>query len=230
MGLGFVWHGGGAEEKHVVERTLIVEVETSLVTVHEDEGGRGGETGEGIGDAVEGISGRLGGSFVFEQAGFESPGAAKTPVGSDHLLDQADFNAIGRLQATEVIVQDSLETLGRFISHDEMAGEQPGYLSRRGGPVILGLHVLLQRGVLRIAAGLEHAPDLVKEMTPMQVKITLAGHEQYGGREGTHDDLVFAAAPACWNAQNMYPNDPAGGKQWWQNKHQADAARLLGTR
>jgi hypothetical protein len=107
-----------------VERTLIVEVETSLVAVHEGEGGLGGEAGEGIGDAIEGISGRLGGSFVFEQAGFESPGAAKAPVGSDHLLDQADFNAIGRLQATEVIFQDSLETLGRFISHDEMAGEQ----------------------------------------------------------------------------------------------------------
>ena len=49
-----------------------------------------------------------------------------------------------------------------------------------------------------------------------QVKITLAGHEQYAvWREGTHDDLVFAVALACWNAQNMYPNDPAGGEQWW---------------
>jgi hypothetical protein len=109
--------------------------------------------------------------------------------------------------------------------------EEHGYYGVPKRDLILGLQVLLQRGVLRIAAGLEHGPDLVKEMAAMQVKITLAGHEQYGGwREGTHDDLVFAVALACWNAQNMYPNDPAGEEQWWQNKHQADAARLLGTR
>jgi hypothetical protein len=109
--------------------------------------------------------------------------------------------------------------------------EEHGYYGVPKRDLILGLQVLLQRGVLRIAAGLEHAPALVKEMAAMQVKITLAGHEQYGGwREGTHDDLVFAVALACWNAQNMYPNDPAGEEQWWQNKHQADAARLLETR
>jgi hypothetical protein len=34
-------------------------------------------------------------------------------------------------------------------------------------------------------------------------------------------------ALACWNAQNMYPKDPAGGEQWWTNQHQADAARIF---
>ena len=61
-----------------------------------------------------------------------------------------------------------------------------------------------------------------------QVKISLSRQEQYAvWREGTHDDLVFAVALACWNAQNMYPNDPAGGEQWWTNQHQADAARIF---
>lgn len=106
--------------------------------------------------------------------------------------------------------------------------EEGGYYGVPKRDLILGLQVLLQRGVLRIAAGLEYGPDLVKEMAAMQVKITLAGHEQYGvWREGTHDDLVFAVALACWNAQNMYPNDPAGGEQWWTNKVQADAAQLF---
>ena len=92
--------------------------------------------------------------------------------------------------------------------------EECGYYGVPKRDLILGLQVLLQRGVLRIAAGLEHGPDLVKEMAAMQVKITLTGHEQYGcWREGTHDDLVFAVALACWNAQRMYPNDPAGGEQ-----------------
>ena len=47
--------------------------------------------------------------------------------------------------------------------------------------MILGLQVLLQLGVLRIAAGLEHGTNLVQEMSPMQVKIAPAGHEQYAG-------------------------------------------------
>jgi hypothetical protein len=106
--------------------------------------------------------------------------------------------------------------------------EEAGYYGVPKRDLILGLQVLLQRGVLRIAAGLEHGPDLVKEMAAMQVKITLSGHEQYAvWREGTHDDLVFAVSLACWNAQNMYPNDPAGGEQWWANKREADGARLF---
>jgi hypothetical protein len=94
--------------------------------------------------------------------------------------------------------------------------------------VILGLQVLLQLGVLRIAAGLEHGTNLVQEMSPMQVKIAPAGHEQYAvWREGVHDDLVFAVAIACWNPQNAYPNDPAGGELWRTNRHQEDAARIF---
>jgi hypothetical protein len=103
-----------------------------------------------------------------------------------------------------------------------------GYYGVPKRDLILGLQVLLQRGVLRIAAGLEHGPDLVREMAAMQVKISLSGHEQYAvWREGTHDDLVFAVALACWNAQNAYPKDPAGGEQWWTNQQQADAARIF---
>jgi hypothetical protein len=106
--------------------------------------------------------------------------------------------------------------------------EEGGYYGVPKRDLILGLQVLLQRGVLRIAAGLEHGPDLVKEMAAMQVKITLSGQEQYAAwREGTNDDLEFAVALACWNAQNMYPNDPAGGKQWWTSRHEADGARFV---
>ena len=103
-----------------------------------------------------------------------------------------------------------------------------GYYGVPKRDLILGLQVLLQRGLLRIAAGLEHGAELVREMAAMQVKISPAGHEQFAAwREGTHDDLVFAAAIGCWNAQNAYPNDPAGGEQWWTNRHEADAARIF---
>ena len=103
-----------------------------------------------------------------------------------------------------------------------------GYYGVPKRDLIVGLQILLQRGVLRIAAGLEYGADLVKEMTAMEVKISASGYEQCAAwREGTHDDLVFAVALACWNAQNAYPNDPAGGEQWWTNQHQADAARIF---
>lgn len=97
--------------------------------------------------------------------------------------------------------------------------------------LIVGLQVLLQRGLLQIAAGLEYGPELVKEMSAMQVKITLTGHEKYEGggwrRDGMHDDLVLAVAMAYWNAQKVYPNEPAGNDQWWTNSYQAEAARVL---
>jgi hypothetical protein len=61
--------------------------------------------------------------------------------------------------------------------------------------VIVGLHVLLQSGELKIAGGLRHGAALAAEMAEMRVKVTPAGREQYGAwREGAHDDLVFAVA------------------------------------
>ena len=94
--------------------------------------------------------------------------------------------------------------------------------------LILGLQVLLQQGLLQIASGLEYAQELVKEMTAMQVKISLSGQELLGAwREGTHDDMVFAVALAYWNAKKMYPKAPVGAAQWWTNSHEAEAARVF---
>jgi hypothetical protein len=99
-------------------------MKAGLVTVHEAQGGFGGEVLEGVGYAIERIGGSLSGGFIFEQSGFDGPGAAETPVGSDHLLDQAELHAVGGLETIEVFRQDGLETFGRFIVHDDLAGEQ----------------------------------------------------------------------------------------------------------
>jgi hypothetical protein len=123
-GTRFVWYGGGTQKKHVIKRALIVEVKPGLVPVQEAEGWFGGEAGEGGGHAVDGIAGWLGGGFGFEHAGFQGPGAAETPVCAYHFLDQAELDAIGRLEALEVVIEDFLETLQRFIVHDELASEQ----------------------------------------------------------------------------------------------------------
>jgi hypothetical protein len=84
-----------------------------------------------------------------------------------------------------------------------------GYYGVPKRDLVTGLQVLLQRGALQIAAGLKHAPDLVAELAGMRVKV---GCE---GREGTHDDLVFAVAPAYWAARRMYPREPAGEEWYW---------------
>jgi hypothetical protein len=79
---------------------------------------------------------------------------------------------------------------------------------------------------LQIAAGLKHCPDLVAEMAAMRVKVGCNGREQYGAwREGTHDDLVFAVALACWAARKLYPNEPAGEEAHWRFKAWRDCER-----
>ena len=47
---------------------------------------------------------------------------------------------------------------------------------------------------------------LVKELGNIRIKVSLAGHDTYGAwREGEHDDLVLAAALACWRAFKKAP-------------------------
>src|ERR1039458_2085563 len=108
-GTGFVWHGGGTQEEHAVKRALIVEMKSCLVTVHEAEGGFGGEIIEGASEAIERIGGLLGGGFIFEEPGFHGQGAAEAPVGSDHILDHAELHAIGGLEAIEGVIYDRLK-------------------------------------------------------------------------------------------------------------------------
>lgn len=60
---------------------------------------------------------------------------------------------------------------------------------------------------LKIAANLRAAAALAKELSEMRVEITPSGNEQFGARrEGSHDDMVFAVALACWHArENLGP-------------------------
>ncbi len=63
------------------------------------------------------------------------------------------------------------------------------------------VQVALQNRRLKVASGLNEAGTLLKELQNFQVKITDAANDTYGAwREGTHDDLVLAAALALWTA------------------------------
>jgi len=60
------------------------------------------------------------------------------------------------------------------------------------------VEVLLSSARLRIAAGLPHARTLTEELAGFEVHISAAGRDTYSARVGEHDDLVLAAALACW--------------------------------
>ena len=68
--------------------------------------------------------------------------------------------------------------------------------------LVTGLQLLLQGRRLQIARSLNETGILVRELENFRVKITAAAHETFGAwREGQHDDLVLAAALACWWAE-----------------------------
>jgi len=61
------------------------------------------------------------------------------------------------------------------------------------------VEVLLQNGRLKIAPALPEAATLTRELANFEVRISDAGHARFGSwRENEHDDLVLAAALACW--------------------------------
>ena len=67
--------------------------------------------------------------------------------------------------------------------------------------LITGLMVLFQAQKIDISGHLPEAKTFIRELGGMRVKISLDGNDKYGAwREGEHDDLVLAAALACWRA------------------------------
>ena len=72
--------------------------------------------------------------------------------------------------------------------------------------LITGLLVLLQREEIDICGHLPASETLVKELSNIRIKVSLAGHDTYGAwREGEHDDPVLAAALACWRGTKKEP-------------------------
>lgn len=104
------------------------------------------------------------------------------------------------------------------VTGGERETQSDGYWRVPKRDLIVELQVLLQRGGLRIAAGIPLGTVLVEEMATMRVRETAAGHEQYGAwREGEHDDLVFAVALAYWGAKRAYPR-VAGDDGFWRRE------------
>ena len=50
-------------------------------------------------------------------------GAAHAPPGCGHFFDDAELDAVGRLEALQVFAHDPLESVGRFAFQYNDAGE-----------------------------------------------------------------------------------------------------------
>jgi hypothetical protein len=87
-------------------------------------------------------------------------------------------------------------TAGAAVTRDALGGWHVAKLV-----LVSRLQVLLQKGLLRFAAGMPGTDALVKELKDYQVKVTQAGNETFNAREGATDDLVLALALACWYAE-----------------------------
>ena len=106
--------------------------------------------------------------------------------------------------------------------------ESNGYYYLPKRDLIIGLQVMFQTGGVRIWRGLTEASTLAGKLASMQVKVTDEGREQYGAwRAGTHDDLVFAVALACWGAGEVYPKARPGQELWWTNRWEAEMAEVF---
>ena len=71
--------------------------------------------------------------------------------------------------------------------------------------LITGL-LLFQQQEIDICGHLPESETLVRELGNIRIKVSLAGHDTYGAwREGEHDDLVLAAALACWQTFKKAP-------------------------
>jgi len=72
------------------------------------------------------------------------------------------------------------------------------------------LQVLFQSDGLKIAGGLDLVSALTEDLTNFRMRAAAAnGNDTDAWREGSNDDLVFAAALATWRAQTDIPPSKA---------------------
>jgi hypothetical protein len=68
--------------------------------------------------------------------------------------------------------------------------------------LVTGLRVMLEKDELGLSRKVAGAGALMKELADMGARVTGRGQVSFGARrEGEHDDLVIAAALACWRAR-----------------------------
>jgi hypothetical protein len=62
--------------------------------------------------------------LFIEQGGFNGPGAALAPVRGAHLLDHAELDFVGGLEAVDVLLEENQEVLARFVVQNDTFGAE----------------------------------------------------------------------------------------------------------
>jgi phage FluMu gp28-like protein len=79
--------------------------------------------------------------------------------------------------------------------------------------LVIGLQVMFEKEEVQISGSMAETGKFMKELMGMRVKVSAAGHDSYGSRrEGSHDDLVLAAALGCWRAKTYVRWDLHGSR------------------
>lgn len=112
-----------------------------------------------------------------------------------------DNTGVGRA-VTDLLKSKGLRFKAVTITAGEHAHFANGSWRVPKRDLVAALEVPLQTDALKVAEGLELWPALRQEMLNFRRKINLkTAHDSYEHwRESDHDDLVLAAALACWGA------------------------------
>lgn len=87
--------------------------------------GRGFLAGEGGGDAMGLVAGRLAAEAAIKEAGFQGPGAAHAPEGCDHLFHHSELDGIEGAETGEVFGEEHFKSFpGLVFEHHDAPGEE----------------------------------------------------------------------------------------------------------
>jgi hypothetical protein len=108
---------GHAEQEDVLEGALVHQMEPGFVAVQERELLGVSGPAEGFGAAVEFVTWGLSFDTLGENAIFDCPGAARSPLRADHLLNVAQFDVVqgakGFKMGSEVFVESGAGLVGK---------------------------------------------------------------------------------------------------------------------
>ena len=126
-----------------------------------------------------------------------------------------DATGVGGAVIEMLAAQPAIKTLGLdavtiTAGHETTSGREGGHRTWHvpKKELVGAAQVALQRGKLKVAAGLPEAATLTAELRTFEARITEAAHMQFSHREGAHDDLVLAVALGLWGARQRRPGIP----------------------
>jgi hypothetical protein len=123
IGIRFVWRFLLPQEQEVLEGALEDAGLAGFVAMEQGQLGSGGEGGEGVGDAFDGVAHAGGDGSILQEAGLDGPGAALPPAGDGHFLDDAQLDIAGGVELYDEGIEELLELIRVLIGEDDGSGE-----------------------------------------------------------------------------------------------------------